>query len=685
MLVKVYPPYCTLPFVDAPEASATPIPEPIAAPRDPVENTCEARIRQLEQQVRLGELLNEINNAVRSTLDFDRVLQTACTLLASTFDCSRVSILVNEAEHESVLITRGEYKQDDYPSQQGLKVPIDDNPHLQQLMRQNEPLAVTRFDQLPGMSAEVAAIVEGLGIKSMLAIATRYQGEVNGILGIHQCDRYREWTEWECQLLEGVASQLAIAINQARLYSATRAAAERESLLRLVTDQIRSTLDLQTILKTAVRGVRELLATDRVVIYQFTEDWQGEIVVEDLAVPWPSIFGQEIGDNCFKAEYGERYKNGRVRAIDDIHTAGLDPCHVNFLAQLNVKANAIVPIAIADRLWGLLIAHQCDNPRRWQDHEIDLLQQLGDRLAIAIGQAELYAQVRESANRYQTQTEQLQATLEELQTTQQQLLQSEKLSSLGQMVAGIAHEINNANNFIHANVPHARDYAQSLERGLQRYATLIDAPEAIAAIDSELDLDYIREDFSKILTSMSQGSERIRSIILTLRNFAHLDEAEYKLTDVNEGLETTLTMLQHRLTPAIAIHKELAALPKIYGFPGQLNQVFFNLLANAIDAIETQKTPGQLTLSSRQIDRETIAISIGDNGPGIDPDIQKQIFDPFFTTKPVGKGTGLGLSLCYQAVVKGHGGRIYCDSEPGRGTTFTIELPVRLEAVQVKG
>jgi FOG: GAF domain len=261
----------------------------------------------------------------------------------------------------------------------------------------------------------------------MLAVATRYQGEMNGIIGLHQCDREREWTHWEQQLLEGVASQLAIAINQAKLYSKTRRQAERESLLRLIGNQIRSTLDLGTILETAVREVRQLLQCDRVIIYQFEDNWQGKVVVENMTVPWPSILGDMGADKCFRGDYAELYQQGRVKAINDIFNAGLEPCHVDFLDRLQVKANLIVPIVTSrseedsiptagssnlkfpGKLWGLLIAHECGDTRNWQRQEMELLSQLADQMAIAIQQAELYSKVREAAVKSQAQTQQLQA------------------------------------------------------------------------------------------------------------------------------------------------------------------------------------------------------------------------------------------------------------------------------------
>jgi signal transduction histidine kinase len=679
MYIKEQAPYCTWPKPDLslPQASWS-IHEATETYKENMEIQ-NLHLRELQREVQRSRLLNEINNQVRSTLDLDEVLQAACHLLGETFNCSRVSILVNESEAGDWLITRGEYKTDDYASQLGTRVPLADNPHLHQLMSQAEPLAVTRFSEFPGLGEETLQLVQSLGIKSMLAIAASYQGKVNGIVGLHQCDREREWSSWEQDLLEAVASQLAIAINQAQLYSATRAAAQRESLLRLITNQIRSTLDLKTVLKTAVRGVRKLLNTDRVVIYRFLEDWSGEIVVEDLHVPWPSIFGEIVADNCFKTDHAELYKQGRVRAIDDIHNSGLSPCHANFLDQLQVKANLIVPINMPGHLWGLLIAHECHSTRHWTQGEIELLEQLGVQMAIAISQAELYQKVQDSAAQYQAQTEQLKLTLQELKATQQQLIQSEKLSSLGQLVAGVAHEINNANNFIHANLFYIQEYVDALKQAVDIYESAASQiPPEIAELNEEVDLDYIRSDSTNLISSMQQGSDRIRKIVQNLRNFSRLDEAGAKPVNLSEGLESSLSMLQHRFPPELKIHKHYQAQRRVECHPAQINQVFFNLIDNALDAIAANPgTEGELTLSICEPYPHWVSISIKDNGPGISPEIQDEIFNPFFTTKPVGKGTGLGLSLCYQIIVKGHNGKIRCISE-GQGTEFIVELPLKM-------
>ena len=294
--------------------------------------------------------------------------------------------------------------------------------------------------------------------------------------------------------------------------------------------------------------------------------------------------------------------------------------------------------------------------------------------------------------------EEAEVALKTLQQTQAQLIQAEKMSGLGQLVAGVAHEINNPVNFIYGNLSHTADYTQNLLNLIQLYQQTYSTNAQIQEKIEEFDLDYISEDLPKMLTSMKVGADRIREIVLSLRNFSRLDEAEMKPVDIHEGIDSTLMILQNRLKanpahPAIEIVKEYGDLPRVECYAGQLNQVFMNLLANAIDALENydnqrspkdiQKNPSRITIRTKLVTNETgpgysknVVIQVQDNGPGMTETVRQQVFNPFFTTKPTGKGTGLGLSISYQIVVDKHGGLLQCFSQPHQGAEFLIEIPV---------
>lgn len=304
-------------------------------------------------------------------------------------------------------------------------------------------------------------------------------------------------------------------------------------------------------------------------------------------------------------------------------------------------------------------------------------------------QKQAEAALRQSSSELRIKNQQLQQTLHQLKQTQAQLIQNEKMISLGQMVAGIAHEINNPVSFIYGNVAHAREYASDLLRLLQLYAKHY--PEAVPEIQNEiaaLDLAFLSADFPKLLESMKQGANRIRNIVLSLRNFSRLDEAEKKQVDIHQGIDSTLLLLQHRLKrypdhPEIQVIKEYTQLPLVECYASQLNQVFMNLLTNAIDALEMRHEPRIITIKtevkpeSEDIQPSHVVIRISDNGSGMSEELKQRIFDPFFTTKPVGVGTGLGLSISYSIIVEKHGGQLTCSSISGVGTEFVIELPMR--------
>jgi light-regulated signal transduction histidine kinase (bacteriophytochrome) len=533
------------------------------------------------------------------------------------------------------------------------------------------------------------------------------------------------WTPHDLNLAQAIADQFSTAIAQTYLHREVQAlnlnlkhlnanlelqveartadlqqANLQQDLLFQVVAKIRQSLDLERIFKITTREVRQILGADRVGIYQFDLASQfndGEIIAEDVLPNFTSALSVKVHDHCFGDRYANLYSQGRVHAMPDIDQAGLSDCYRAVLEQFEIKASLVAPILRGEKLWGLFCIHQCDRPRDWQPTEMQFVSQVASQVSIALEQANLLS-------RTQSQATAMAQVVEELQNTQMQLVQQEKMSSLGQLVAGIAHEINNPVNFIHGNLSYINQYIDEMMSMVECYQAEIPNPSlSLQTKLADIEWDYLCEDLPKIMSSMRVGTDRIREIVLSLRNFSRLDQATFKAVNIHEGIDSTLLIIQHRLNatsdrPEIKIIKDYGDLPLVECYAGSLNQVFMNIVSNAIDAIEERwsqlDSTARLTYMNdirlttdrysnpQGVDR--VRICIQDHGSGISQDKLQKIFDPFYTTKAVGKGTGLGLSISHQIITEHHQGELSCTSRLNSGSTFVIDIPV-IHPVKIPG
>lgn len=481
----------------------------------------------------------------------------------------------------------------------------------------------------------------------------------------------------------------------ALIESAIKLRKQNQILMKIARNTALNQGNLKIALKEITEATAHNLEVERVSIWLF-DSTNTKLQCIDLFEPNLNLHtrGIELPISEYPVYLKALLENQAIvveKTLTDLRTKELAKA---YWLPLNISSIIDEPIRLGGQIVGVLCIEQVGEPHPWTPEDQNFARSIADLISLALEARERHrAEARERDKALA-----LELTLEELKRTQTQLIQTEKMSSLGQIVAGVAHEINNPVSFIYGNLAPARQYFQDLIQLIEIYKK--NYPEPIKEVQqfiSEIDLDFLTTDWQNLMNSMQVGAERIQEIVSSLQIFSRQTKSELKAIDIHEGIDHMLLILQHRFSAEIdreiEVIKNYSELPKVTCYTSQLNQVFLNILNNAIDALENQPSPRVITICTKVISfsdlpeaianqtpnlPKLVSISITDNGVGMEKDTLAKIFDPFYTTKPVGSGTGLGLSISYEIVVEKHQGKLHFVSVPRQGTECIIEIPVRI-------